>query len=330
MSFQLMLLILFLLLLILAALALLCLSILTPWPERPKSYFYASRYLYRKNMDIDEPFSHLLTSGFDEKSHGSQTTKPQLYLTVIVPAMNEELRLPLMLEECLEYLEDRAHKNVDFTYEVIIVDDGSSDATADVAYSYAKNYPLSVLRLSKNLGKGGAVREGMLCARGQFILFADADGATRFADFSKMERQMKILCNGENSSTSEPADWTHPALVVGSRAHLEKDSIATRSLFRTILMIGFHTLVWMFTVRTVRDTQCGFKLFSRSAAAKLFTKLHIERWAFDVELIYLAEQLHFSLAEVAVQWTEIDGSKITPLFSWLQMGRDILLICRFL
>jgi dolichyl-phosphate beta-glucosyltransferase len=83
----------------------------------------------------------------------------------------------------------------------------------------------------------------VLCARGQFILFADADGATRFADIEKLEKQMRLLCNGENSTANEPADWTHPALVVGSRAHLEKDAIAKRSFFRTVLMIGFHTMV---------------------------------------------------------------------------------------
>uniref|UniRef100_A0A915EK26 Dolichyl-phosphate beta-glucosyltransferase n=1 Tax=Ditylenchus dipsaci TaxID=166011 RepID=A0A915EK26_9BILA len=91
-------------------------------------------------------------------------------------------------------------------------------------------------------------------------------------------------------------------------------------------MIGFHSVVYVFAVRSVRDTQCGFKLFSRAAAAKLFPRIHIERWAFDVELLYLAEALKFSISEVSVRWTEIDGSKITPFFSWLQMGRDIVLI----
>lgn len=91
-------------------------------------------------------------------------------------------------------------------------------------------------------------------------------------------------------------------------------------------MLGFHLLVWLFTVRTVRDTQCGFKMFTRAAAVKLFTNMHIERWAFDVELLYLAEKFHIPIFEVAVRWHEVDGSKITPFWSWLQMGRDLLLI----
>ncbi|CAK5073233.1 unnamed protein product [Meloidogyne enterolobii] len=142
---------------------------------------------------------------------------------------------------------------------------------------------------------------------------------------------MFSLCNGENEEKEKfngesSIDWTHPALVVGSRAHLADEAIAKRSLLRTVLMLGFHAMVWVFTVRTVRDTQCGFKLFSRSAAAKLFSQQRIERWAFDVELIYLAERLNFSIAEVCVEWEEIDGSKLTPLLAGLQMGRDILLL----
>lgn len=91
-------------------------------------------------------------------------------------------------------------------------------------------------------------------------------------------------------------------------------------------MHGFHLLVWLFAVRSIRDTQCGFKLFTRSTARKLFTSLHVERWAFDVELLFLAERLKVPMTEVAVRWTEIDGSKLTPFWSWLQMGVDLFMI----
>ncbi|CAK5023953.1 unnamed protein product [Meloidogyne enterolobii] len=139
----------------------------------------------------------------------------------------------------------------------------------DVALNYSKqqnqNNPIYVLKLVKNIGKGGSVRAGVLCARGRFILFSDADGATKFSDFSKLEKEMFSLCNGENEEEKfngeSSIDWTHPALVVGSRAHLADEAIAKRSLLRTVLMLGFHAMVWVFTVRTVRDTQCGFKLF---------------------------------------------------------------------
>jgi dolichyl-phosphate beta-glucosyltransferase len=92
---------------------------------------------------------------------------------------------------------------------------------------------------------------------------------------------MRVLCNGENSYAGAEIDWTHPSVVVGSRAHLEKDSIAHRSFFRTILMYGFHAIVYTLVVRSIRDTQCGFKLFSRAAAARVYLPILF------VEIIYL-------------------------------------------
>lgn len=97
------------------------------------------------------------------------------------------------------------------------MDDGSKDRTCEVAYEYSKTYPIYVYELPKNIGKGGAVRNGILCSRGQLILFADADGATTFSEFGKLERELRTLCNGSQSQLSESIDWTHPGLVVGSR-----------------------------------------------------------------------------------------------------------------
>jgi len=243
---------------------------------------------------------------------------PSLSLSIIVPAYNEESRLPVMLDECLDYLECRSKEQRRFRYEVIIVDDGSSDSTTKVALKYAEKYgceKFRVLTLVKNRGKGGAVKLGMLSARGENLLFADADGATKFSDIEKLEKEMLL------SVVDNPK-----SVVIGSRAHLEKEAIATRSFFRTVLMYGFHLLVWLFGVRTVRDTQCGFKLFTRQAARNIFSVLHVERWAFDVELLYIAEKKKMTIKEVAVNWTEIEGSKLVPFWSWLQMGIDLVLI----
>lgn len=91
-------------------------------------------------------------------------------------------------------------------------------------------------------------------------------------------------------------------------------------------MHGFHFLVWFFCVKNVHDTQCGFKLLTRESARLVFTALHVERWAFDVEMLYIAETLNLPVSEVAVEWQEIEGSKIVPVWSWLQMGRDLMLI----
>lgn len=108
----------------------------------------------------------------------------------------------------------------------------------------------------------------MLSARGSKLLFADADGATKFSDYEKLSKVLEKLTENDKQM----------AMAIGSRAHLEKEAIAVRSTFRTILMYGFHFLVWLFAVRSIRDTQCGFKLLTRSAAKVLFKNLHVERW----------------------------------------------------
>ncbi|XP_048388364.1 dolichyl-phosphate beta-glucosyltransferase isoform X2 [Stegostoma tigrinum] len=244
---------------------------------------------------------------------------PTKELSVIVPSYNEEERLPLMMDETLEYLEQRQKKNSSFSYEVIVVDDGSKDETTKVALNYSKEYgsdKVRVLTLLKNRGKGGAVKMGVLSCRGRYILMADADGATKFADIEKVEAGLKDLQSGPDNM----------AISCGSRAHLEKATIAKRSYFRTLLMYGFHFLVWFLCVRGIRDTQCGFKLLTREAAQRTFSTLHVDRWAFDVELLYIAQCLKIPIAEVAVQWTEIEGSKLIPFWSWLQMGKDLLFI----
>ncbi|NXC34739.1 ALG5 glucosyltransferase, partial [Campylorhamphus procurvoides] len=244
---------------------------------------------------------------------------PTRELSVVVPSYNEEDRLPLMMDEALDYLEKRQKRDASFTYEVIVVNDGSKDQTTKVAMEYCKKYgsdKVRVLSLVKNRGKGGAVRMGVFSSRGEKILMADADGATKFADIEKVEEGLKNL---------QP--WPDQmAISCGSRAHLEKDSIAKRSYFRTLLMYGFHFLVWFLCVKEIRDTQCGFKLLTREAALRTFSTLHIERWAFDVELLYIAQRLKIPIAEVAVNWTEIEGSKLVPFWSWLQMGKDLLFI----
>lgn len=139
------------------------------------------------------------------------------------------------------------------------------------------------------------------------------------------------------------------AVICGSRAHLQTEAAAKRNPLRNLLMHGFHFAVWLLCVRGVKDTQCGFKLFSRKAARMLFLNQHVERWAFDVDILYLARHLSVEICEVPVTWHEVDGkkigpkkvntyhednlklhlfvgSKIVPIFSWMQMAKDLLLI----
>lgn len=150
-------------------------------------------------------------------------------------------------------------------------------------------------------------------------MFADADGATTFQDVEKLEKKLDEIRDSKDEEECL-------GVVCGSRAHLEADSIAERSLFRTVLMYGFHTCVWMFGAKSVKDTQCGFKLLTRRSAWVVFRSLHIERWAFDVELLKIAEAVGMPVGEVSVRWQEIDGSKLDPVSASIQMFKDLFLL----
>lgn len=227
---------------------------------------------------------------------------PPVELSVVIPAYNEAKRLPKMLRDTYEFLKTRR------SYEILVIDDGSRDDTARVAEDFGWSQ-LRVARLPKNRGKGGAVRAGAMLARGQYILVVDADGATRISDLERLEQAAKTV---------------DPVVVVGSRAHLvSTDAVAKRSPLRNFLMRGFHFVVSVIGgIEGVRDTQCGFKLVSRSALGVL-TGLHLERWAFDVELLYIAAKLRYTILEVDVNWTEVTGSKLNILKDSVQMARDI-------
>ncbi|KAI9592038.1 glycosyltransferase family 2 protein [Syncephalis fuscata] len=241
-----------------------------------------------------------------------------VYLSVVVPAYNEEERLGIMLDETAQFLYERQQQQSSFTYEILIVDDGSKDKTSAVALDYAQKhteYNIRVLTLAQNRGKGGAVAEGMMRARGEYLLFADADGATKFADINALEDKLTQI-NKDNRG-----------VVVGSRAHLvQTDAVVKRSAIRNFLMHGFHQLLYVLGVREIQDTQCGFKLFTRSAAQHIFTNVHVEGWIFDVEVLLIAMRCGIPIAEVPVTWHEVDGSKVSLIQDSIQMALDLFTI----
>ncbi|SZF00520.1 unnamed protein product [Blumeria hordei] len=287
-----------------------------------------------------------LTSCIDE---------PEIEISVVVPAYNEEQRLTAMLEEAVEYLEaeyGRRPKRLDKTkatpggqpskpmvvggYEILIVNDGSSDKTVEVALEFSRRHGLhDILRvctLKTNRGKGGAVIHGFRHVRGAYALFADADGASRFTDVRKLVEGCK-----------EVVDASGRAVSVGSRAHLvESEAVVKRSLIRNILMHSFHLLLRLLTppaTSRIRDTQCGFKLFSRPALPHIVPYMHAEGWIFDVEMLMLAESAPpvllsgggetdagIRVKEVYIGWKEVGGSKLNVICDSLGMAYGLALL----
>lgn len=247
--------------------------------------------------------------------------EPTKSLSIIVPAYNEEDRLPSTLEETLAYLGRRRDRRGPlFTWELVIVDDGSRDSTASAAFAYVRKHgfdAVRVLRLPENRGKGYAVKAGMMCARGEQLLMMDADGATRVSDLERLEAKMKEIQTTPTLEASPASRGGESKLqtgalgfVLGSRAHLQEAALAKRTWTRNVLMHGFHALVTVVVGGAIRDTQCGFKLFTRGAARLLFPNQRLQRWAFDVELVRLAQTFKVPMAEVQVAWTEVPGSKV--------------------
>ncbi|KAI0782811.1 Alg5-prov protein [Abortiporus biennis] len=246
---------------------------------------------------------------------GSIHAKGSVDLTVVIPAYNETKRLPEMLQSTMKHLSTIPER----TFEILIVDDGSSDGTSDLALKLAEEDPdadIRVVTLVKNLGKGGAVRHGMLHGRGRRLLMVDADGASRFEDLELLWKDMDEIAPGDVA-----------AVAVGSRAHLVKtEAVVKRSLLRNILMYGLHTILRIVGVGHIRDTQCGFKLFTRKAAQQIFPYQHLPTWIFDVELLLLAKQLGIPVQEVQIEWHEVSGSKLNVMVDSLQMLRDLLIL----
>ncbi|OAE18567.1 hypothetical protein AXG93_1923s1230 [Marchantia polymorpha subsp. ruderalis] len=263
------------------------------------------------------------------------------YLSMIMPAYNEENRLRSGLDDTLRYLQERANKDRTFTYEIIIVDDGSKDHTVRVANEYVKKYKpdiIRVIKLGKNLGKGAAVRKGMLCSRGQLLLMLDADGATKITDTGKLENEMKVaidrLLASRSATTSRQQVSLNdiPVAVFGSRAHLEQEALAKRKWYRNVLMKGFHFCVLLVAGPGIRDTQLfiAHHRFGSTISLSFSCKGPDEPKVFPLSLVcwltlFQLIELAIPVTEVAVTWTEIPGSKVS-LLSIAHMLFELVLI----
>ncbi|KAL8936690.1 MAG: hypothetical protein Q9216_004800 [Gyalolechia sp. 2 TL-2023] len=283
----------------------------------------------------------------------------EVFMSLVVPAFNEENRLGLMLREAVQYLQkeygqagsartangglkqrqrkgtqeqsnghlgsNESAKQEPTGWEILIISDGSKDKTVDTALEFARSLGtksaglIRVASLVENRGKGGAVTHGMRHVRGRYVLFADADGASKFEDLGKLVRQIKKI-----------EDKDGRAVAVGSRAHLVgSEEVVKRSFLRNLLMYSFHLLLWILTppaTAAIRDTQCGFKLFSRPTLPYIIPYMHSESWIFDVEMLMLAESASIPVAEVPIGWHEVQGSKLNVLWDSIGMAWGLFIL----
>jgi len=226
-------------------------------------------------------------------------------LSIVIPAFNEELRLPATLERIATYLE-RSRRDV----EVLVVDDGSKDRTATVAESLRSKIPtLRVVPNGVNRGKGYSVRHGVREARGRIVLFTDADLS------APIEEADKLVDALENFD-----------VAIGSRAVNRSLITVHESPFREFAGIIFNKLVRLILWLPFVDTQCGFKAFVRDRCQIIFEQQTIERFGFDPELLYLARRHGLRAVEVPVRWGHSPATKVNMLRDSLQMFLDVFVI----
>lgn len=206
---------------------------------------------------------------------------PRPYLSIIIPVYNEEQRINKTFQELESYFKDKK-----YGFEVILVNDGSSDQTKAIIEKYCQNHPnYQLLNYVQNQGKGFAVRQGMLKAQGQFILFTDADFST---PLNQLDKLMSYIQDHQ--------------IVIGSR-YLESDSVKVKQpLIRRLISRAGNLVMKLIIGLPYQDTQCGFKLFQNQAAKKIFSKTTINRWGFDMEILTIAKVQQFKVKEVAVDW----------------------------
>ena len=227
-------------------------------------------------------------------------------LSVIIPAYNEARRLPPYLASVRQHL-DRRYEG---SYEVIVVDDGSGDGLSDVLAGLAADWPqLVVIEHPANRGKGAAVRTGMLAARGQLLLFADADGATPIDQEERLSRAVRAGAD----------------LAVGSRLVAGRDVTRRRTWIRGLAGRTFASFARRLVQTPVRDTQCGFKMFRREVGRKLFSLGRESGYLFDLELLGLADRLGYRVTEVPVTWCDVPGGHLSLTG---ELGRVLLGLVR--
>lgn len=226
--------------------------------------------------------------------------------SIVLPAYNESARIRTTIEKILAHMQRH-----NWNAEILVVNDGSTDDTAQIVRSYAsENSALHLVENPGNRGKGYSVRNGMLHANGEVMLFSDADLS------SPIEEAEKLF-----AAIHAGADVAMGSRWLRSELQTQRQPLY-RQLFGRIFNLALRILLGLH----YRDTQCGFKAFTRQAAQSIFPLQHIERWGFDPEILYLARKFGFRIQEIPVKWAHREGTRINPLVDGMRMFVEILRI----
>ncbi len=225
------------------------------------------------------------------------------FLSIIIPAFNEVERIGKTIEKVVDYLNKK-----DFTWDIIVVDDGSTDGTLDLLKKYDKY--VKYISQGKNKGKGAAIRRGMLESDSQFRIFTDADLSTPIYEIEKI---LPILNSGVD-------------VCIGSRALDRKMVKEHQPFYREWMGRVFNGFVQMIVFRGISDTQCGFKGFTADAANKIFSNAKINGFSFDVEALYLARKYGLNIVQVPVEWYNDARSKVSPIKDSYNMFKELFKI----
>ncbi|MBN2385163.1 glycosyltransferase family 2 protein [bacterium] len=230
-------------------------------------------------------------------------TEDTVHISIIIPARNEEKRLPSTLDKLRDYASASSSN-----HEILVVDDGSTDRTRSIAQQYA---PLvKVLLNEQNVGKGASVKKGVFAASGELIIFMDADMSV---PIEFLEPMVQALDGGFD-------------LVIGSRRTSGAAIVVHQPWLREKLGQLFNLFIRLLQLSTISDTQCGFKGFKRQAALEIFKRQTTGKFAFDIELIHIAQKHDLSIKELPVNWFNSPETKVTPLIDPFLMLLDLLKI----
>lgn len=231
---------------------------------------------------------------------------PSPIYSIVLPAYNESERIAATVESIFAFAAQKS-----WLTEIIVVNDGSTDDTAEVVRRCAATRPgVRLLENPGNRGKGYSVRHGMLQAQGEILLFSDADLSSPIAEAEKL---FAAIANGAD-------------IAIGSRWLKTELQLRRQPLYRQFYGRIFNLALRLILGLQFKDTQCGFKAFTRRSAHALFALQKIERWGFDPELLYLAKRLYLRIEEVPVAWAHREGTRLNPLRDGLRMFGEMLQI----